>query len=40
MEITQLNVFNKKKKSGRFGEKSGKTELKKLKVLFCMNSRP
>jgi hypothetical protein len=28
MEITQLNVFNGKKKSGRFGEKSEKTKLK------------
>jgi hypothetical protein len=28
MEITQLKVFNRKKKSGRFGEKFGKTKLK------------
>jgi hypothetical protein len=28
MEITQLKVFNRKKKSGRFGEKSRKTKLK------------
>jgi hypothetical protein len=33
-------MFSIEKKSGRFGEKSGKTKLKKLKVLFCMNSRP